>query len=87
MTYRNGNYTAFYVEEPFDDSNLKLYATKDFCYYNMIRTWKKGDSLFPFNDSHDKTYNVRDGSDWEKTLKPRLHERLDNSKTILLILS
>lgn len=87
MAYRNGNYTAFYVEEPFDDSNLKLYATKDFCYYNMIRTWKKGDSSFPFNDSHDKTYNVRDGSDWEKTLKPRLHARLDNSKNIILILS
>ena len=28
MTYRNGNYTAFYVEEPFDDSNLKLYGSQ-----------------------------------------------------------
>ena len=45
------------------------------------------DSSFPFIDSHDKTYNVRDGSDWEKTLKPRLHQRLDNSKNVILFLS
>jgi hypothetical protein len=38
-------------------------------------------------DSHDKTYNVRDGSDWEKTLKPRLRERLNCSKNIVLFLS
>jgi len=49
--------------------------------------WKGADATFPFNDSHDKTYNVRDGSDWELTLKPRLRERLRNSKNIVLILS
>jgi hypothetical protein len=49
--------------------------------------WKGADASFPFNDSHDKTYNVRDGSDWELTLKPRLRERLRNSKNIVLILS
>ena len=27
------------------------------------------------------------GSDWEKTLKPRLHGRLDNSKNVILFLS
>ena len=43
--------------------------------------------MFPFNDSHNKTYNVRDGSDWEKTLKPRLRERLNCSKNIILFLS
>ena len=26
-------------------------------------------------------------SDWEKTLKPRLHTRLDNSKNIILFLN
>ena len=35
-------------------------------------------------DSHDKTYNVRDGSDWEKTLKPRLRERLNCSSNFNL---
>jgi hypothetical protein len=87
MANRNGNYTAFYVAEPFNVSALGAHATKDFCYYNMLRAWKGADSSFPFNDSHDKTYNVRDNSDWETTLKPRLRERLRNSKNIVLFLS
>jgi hypothetical protein len=87
MTCRNGNYTAFYVAEPFNAGALGAHATKDFCYYNMLRAWKGGDSSFPFNDSHDKTYNVRDNSDWETTLKPRLRERLRNSKNVVLFLS
>jgi hypothetical protein len=87
VAYRNGNYTAFYVTEPFHPSGLGANATKDFCYYNTLRMWKGADSAFPFIDSHDKTYSVRDGSDWESTLKPRLRERLRNSKNIVLILS
>jgi len=87
MAYRNGNYSAFYVAEPFSSSALGAHATKDFCYYNLLRTWKGADSSFPFNDSHDKTYNVRDGSDWETTLKPRLRDRLRNSRNIVLFLS
>ena len=87
MTYRNGNYTAFYVDEPFDASNLAAHATKDFLYYNLLRAWKAKDSTFPFVDSHNKNYNVRDGSDWEKTLKPRIRERIRNSKNQVLFLS
>lgn len=87
MAYRNGNYAAFYVAEPFNPSALGAHATKDFVYYNMLRAWKGADSSFPFNDSHDKTYNVRDNSDWEKTLKSRLRERLRSSKNIVLFLS
>ena len=87
MAYRNGNYSAFYVAEPFNENNLGASSTPDFVYYNLLKAWKGADSTFPFNDSHDKTYNVRDGSDWEKTLKPRLHQRLDNSKNIILFLS
>ena len=87
MAYRNGNYSAFYVAEPFSESGLGANATKDFVYYNMIRAWKGKDSSFPFIDSHDKNYNVRDGSDWEKTLKPRLRDRLAKSKNIILFLS
>ena len=87
MSYRNGNYAAFYVTEPFQEGNLGAHATKDFVYYNLLRTWKGQDSGFPFIDSHNKNYNVRDGSDWEKTLKPRIRERLSNSKNIVLFLS
>ncbi|EIL1354232.1 hypothetical protein LLB00_003044 [Salmonella enterica subsp. enterica serovar Enteritidis] len=87
MAYRNGNYCAFYVAEPFHESPLKAHATKDFVYYNMLRMWKGNDNSFPFIDSHDKTYNVRDDSDWEKTLRPRLRLRLQNSKNIVLFLS
>ncbi len=87
MSYRNGNYSAFYVKEPFNESNLGANQAKDFRSYNLLRAWKASDSDFPFNDSHDKTYDVRDGSDWEKTLKPRLHKRLNNSKNIILFLS
>jgi len=87
MTYRNGNYSAFYVNEPFNENNLGAHAAKDFVYYNLLRAWKEKDVDFPFIDSHDKNYNVRDGSDWEKTLKPRLHDRLNNSKNIILLLS
>ena len=87
MAYRNGNYSAFYVTVPFSESNLRAYATRDFMYYSMLRAWKGGDISFPFNDSHEKTYNVRDSSDWELTLKPRIHDRLANSKNIILFLS
>lgn len=87
MTYRNGNYTAFYVAEPFNSSALGAHATRDFCYYSMLKAWKGKDNSFPFNDSHDKTYNVRDNSSWETTLKPRLRERIRSSKNIILFLS
>lgn len=84
---RTANYSAFYVAEPFNEGNLGAHQAKDFCYYNMLRAWKGRDSTFPFVDAHDKTYNVRDGSDFEKTLKPRLHQRLSASANIILFLS
>jgi hypothetical protein len=87
MAYRNGNYAAFYVKEPFNSNALGAHATEDFRYYNLLRLWAGADDGFPFNDSHNKTYNVRDGSDWETTLKPRLRERLRNSKNLILFLS
>ena len=87
MAYRNGNYSAFYVEEPFSESNLGARATKDFVYYNLLRVWKGADSSFPFIDSHNKNFNVRDDSDWEKTLKPRIHDRINSSKNLILFLS
>lgn len=87
MSYRNANYTAFYVSEPFHSSSLGAHATKDFQYYNTLRMWKGEDITFPFIDAHEKTYNVRDGSNWELTLKPRLRARIRESKNIILILS
>lgn len=87
MVYRNGNYAAFYVEPHFKETNLGPNIAHDFCYYNELRMWKGKDASFPFCDSHNKNYNVRDGSDWEQTLKPRLHERLRKSKNIIFFLS
>ena len=88
MSYRNGNYTAFYVEKPSAESNSDANLTKDFLYYNQLRMWKGDKSRsFPFIDSHGKTYDVRDDSSWEKTLKYRLEERLRKSKNIILFLS
>lgn len=87
MAYRNGNYCAFYVAESSHESSLATHATKDFVYYNMLRAWKAKNPSFTFIDSHAKTYSVRDGSDWERTLNPRLRERLQSSKNIVLFLS
>ena len=87
MANRTGNYNAFYVKEPFKQTNLGAKIAKDFVYYNTLRMWKGKDASFPFVDSHMKNYNVRDGSDWETTLKPRLRDRLNKSKNIILFLS
>jgi hypothetical protein len=87
MTNRTGNYCAFYADTLSDESNLGVNAVEDFRYYNLLKAWKEMDSTFPFVDSHNKNYNVRDNSDWETTLKPRLHERLRLSKNIILFLS
>lgn len=87
MPIRNGNYAAFYVAAPFDSSALGAHATPDFRYYNQLRMWKGADNTFPFVDSHDKTYQVRDDSNWESTLRPRLRERLRASKNIVFFLS
>lgn len=83
---RTGNYSAFYVKEPFKETNLGANTAHDFCYYNTLRMWKGKDSTFPFVDSHNKNYNVRDDSRWE-TLRDRLRERIRGSKNIVLFLS
>jgi hypothetical protein len=87
MANRTGNYCAFYVKTPFLETNLGANTAKDFVYYNTLKMWKGKDSSFPFVNSHNKNYNVRDGSDWEATLKPRLRDRLNKSKNIVLFLS
>lgn len=86
MANRTGNYSAFYVKEPFKETNLGANTAHDFCYYNTLRMWNGQDSGFPFVDSHNKTYTVRDDSSWD-TLQARLRERLRASKNIVLFLS
>ena len=44
MANRTANYAAFYVSEPFSESNLGANATPDFLYYNQLRAWKGADS-------------------------------------------
>ena len=87
MNYRNGNYAAFYVDEPFSETNLRASAAPDFNHYNLLRAWKGLDTTFPFIDSHAKNYNVRDSSNWEGTLKPRIRDRIRKSKNLILFLS
>ncbi len=87
MPYRRYNYSAFYVAEPFNPSNLGANAARDFVFDNMLKAWKGKDSSFPFYDAHETTYDVRDDSGWDETLKPRLRERLRKSKNIVLFLS
>lgn len=87
MAYRNASYTAFYVDENQMNKTKVSFFIKDLYYYQLLKSWKQQDNNFPFIDAHGKTYNVRDKSDWESTLKPRLHERLRMSKNIVLILS
>ena len=71
MANRTGNYCAFYVAEPFNQNNLGANAAKDFCYYNLLKAWKAADTSFPFVDSHNKTYSVRDG---RNLLQPSQHQ-------------
>lgn len=87
MPYRKYNYSAFYVAEPFNPSNLGANTARDFVFYNMLKAWKGKDPAFPFYDAHETTYDVRDDSGWDETLKPRLRERLRVSKNIVLFLS
>ncbi|MDO4569062.1 MAG: hypothetical protein Q4D38_01595 [Planctomycetia bacterium] len=82
MAYRNGTYVAF------DGGGTSDPTVGDMKYYAMLQAWNKDKKHdFHFNDSHKKTYSVRDSSQMEATLKPRLLERMKNSKNMLLILS
>ncbi|PIT07903.1 TIR domain-containing protein [Snodgrassella communis] len=81
------NYCAFYVDEPFNEFAADALTRKDYFYYNQLRSWKSQNAIFPFNDVHDKRYDVRDGSDWENVLKPRIHKRLNDADNLILILS
>ena len=80
MAYRNGTYVAFHAQgtsEP-TESDMK--------YYRLLLAWNSNDSIeFSMNNSHDKTYAVRDHSSKE-TLMSRLRARINNSKNVVLII-
>jgi len=79
MAYRNGTYIAFFA-----DGNNQPGKT-DIDYYNLMKAWSsKGDDDFAMINSHEKTAAVRDTS-LQQTLRARLHDRLKNSKNMVLI--
>lgn len=84
MSYRNGTYIAFYVNEGENNTNLGANACSGLRDYNIIKLWQKNGDI-DFIDSHAKTSQVKDDSSWE-TLKERLRERLRESKNIILLL-
>lgn len=80
MAYRNGTYIAFFA----DGKNQP--GKTDIDYYNLMKAWSsKGDDDFSMINSHEKTAAVRDTS-LQQTLRARLHDRLKNSKNMVLII-
>ncbi|MGK3138680.1 TIR domain-containing protein [Pantoea trifolii] len=80
MAYRNGTYVAFHA------NGTNRPGESDISYYNLLKAWSgKDDDSFTFINSHDKASAVRDSSKAE-TLRRSLHERLKNSKNMLLII-
>ena len=82
---KTGTYVAFYVDETTKVNN-NIQTAKDLCNYRTIEMWKATTDDFHFINSHDKTYEVRDDSEYE-TLLRRLKERLNLSKNMVLLLS
>lgn len=87
MDPRPQNYCSFYVKEPFVEFRVNATSTPDYCYYNLLKTWRRGDRSFNYYDAHCLTYNLRDGSDFEEVVKPLIHQRIDRSKNLILILT
>lgn len=80
MAYRNGTYIAFHA-----DGNNRPGKT-DIDYYNLMKAWsEKSDDEFTIINSHDKASAVRDSS-LHATLRSSLHERLKNSRNMVLVI-
>lgn len=80
MAYRNGTYVAFHA------NGTNIPGKSDMDYYNLMRAWSaKPDDDFTLVNSHEKVAAVRDSSAKE-TLHRSLHERLKNSKNMVLII-
>lgn len=82
MGNRTGVYSAF------NGCGTANPTESDIRYFNTLKMWDKSDNFdFTFTDSHSKTSSVKDSSDKEKTLLPRLQLRLSLSKVFFLIIT
>ena len=86
MDPRPQNYCSFYVKEPFIEYKINATSTPDYCYYNLLKTWRRGDRSFNYYDAHCLTYNLRDGRPFNE-VKQIIHDRIDRSKNLVLILT
>jgi hypothetical protein len=81
MAYRNGTYVAFHA----NGTNIPG-GNSDIDYYQLIKAWSAHpEDDFTLINSHEKVAAVRDSS-VAATLRRSLHERLKNSKNLLLII-
>lgn len=79
MGYRNGTYVAFHA------NGTNVPGKSDITYYQLMRAWSSHpDDEFTLINSHEKVAAVRDSSA-TVTLRRSLHERLKNSKNMVLI--
>ena len=87
MTNRTKTYVAFYVDESQKSNfNNNVALCPDMNYFNLMKAWKQNPShAFSFADPHDHK-PVGDEESRKKLFKV-LHERLDISKHIILLLS
>lgn len=80
MAYRNGTYVDFHA------NGTNIPGKSDMTYYNLMRAWSaRPDDDFTLVNSHEKAAAVRDTSA-AATLRRSLHERLANSKNMVLII-
>lgn len=80
MTYRNGTYIAFHA------NGTNIPGQSDIKYYQLMCAWSANpDDDFTLINSHEKASAVSDKSQ-DATLRRSLHERLANSKNMVLIL-
>lgn len=80
MAYRNGTYVAFHA------NGTNIPGESDITYYQLMRAWSaRPDDDFTLVNSHEKVAAVRDTS-LAVTLRRSLHERLANSKNMVLII-
>lgn len=71
MSYRNKTYVAFD-------------ADTDIQYYRIMTAWKENDKIdFDFHNAHDLNNLMKTSS--EETIKRRLRERLNNTKSFILL--
>jgi hypothetical protein len=80
MAYRNGTYVAFHA------NGTNIPGQSDITYYQLMRAWSaRPDDEFTLVNSHEKAAAVRDTSQ-AATLRRSLHERLANSRNLVLII-